>query len=299
LTGNSWKLNILKKNQLYITIKIVLSCLIVLSCISPSTAQDLDVASEPDIASEPDPYTLIKRISVDAKVLSADNLQNLYVITGDGNIIKYNENGKELARFNEFSLGIPTHLDATDPFQVLVFYPDFMTIVTLNTTLNKMGTYELFDLDINFANNLCFANDGNVWIYDGSTLELKKYSHQGEVLQSSQSLSFEFEETVNPNFLLQRSNTLFLNDSLMGVLVFDLYGQYRELIPIKGLTNFQVVDNRLIYPNDNTLVAIDLAVFSAEKIVLPALANPMTDLIQIEKSRLYVGGETELLIYKY
>ncbi len=261
-----------------------------LCCLKASIAQELE---------KPETYQLVKNISVDAKVLSTDNLQNLYVITGDGNIIKYNEDGEEVARFNEFSLGIPTHLDATDPFQVLAFYPDFMTIVTLSTALNKRGMYELFDLEINFANNLCFSNDGNVWIYDGSTLELKKYSHTGAVLQSSQSLSFEFEETVNPNYLLQRSNTLFLNDSLLGVLVFDLFGQYRELIPIKGLASFQVLDNRLIYPQGNRLIAVDLAVFSAEKIVLPSTANPMTDLIQLEKSRLYVARESELLIYKY
>lgn len=248
---------------------------------------------------ETTPYQLLKRISIEAEVLSTDNLQNLYVITSDGNIVKYNEDGEELARFNEFSLGIPTHLDATDPFQVLAFYPDFMTVLTLNTTLNKIGTYELFDLDINFANNLCFANDGNVWIYDGSTLELKKLSRQGEVLQSSQPLSFEFDEDVNPNFLLQRSNTLFLNDSLMGVLVFDMHGQYRELIPLKGLSNFQVLDNRLIYPKDSVLVAVDLAIFSAERVLLPAGVNLSTDFIQVEKSRVYVGRESELLIYKY
>jgi len=246
-----------------------------------------------------DPYQLISRIEVDARVLSTDNLQNLYVITGDGEIVKYNQDGKEMSRFNEFSLGVPTHLDATDPFRVLVFYPDFMTVVTLSTTLNKMGSYELFDLDINFANNLCFANDGNVWIYDGSTLEIKKYSHTGEVLQSSRSLSFEFEEQLNPNFIVQRSNTLFMNDSLVGVLVFDLYGQYRELIPIKGLEDFQVIDNRLIYPNGNGLLAVDLAVFSVEKILLPQDLTLTAEQIHLEKSRLFVAGESELLIYRY
>lgn len=283
----------MRKNQLHIIIKLGICCLIWLNCFSCGVAQEVKRIAEPD------PYQLLKRITVDAKVMSTDNLQNLYVITGDGNVIKYDDEGTEVAQFNEFSLGVPTHLDATDPFQILVFYPDFMTIVTLSTALNKMGSYELFDLDINFANNLCFANDGNIWIYDGSTLELKKYSRQGEVLKSSQSLSFEFDQEVNPNFLLQRSNTLFLNDSLLGVLVFDMYGQYRELIPLKGLSNFQVVDNRLIYPKGKSLLAVDLAVFSVEKIRLPATVNEKTDLIQLEKSRLFVAGASELLIYKY
>lgn len=280
----------MKKNRYHINFKWALSCLLGICLAVGGMAQDIGSS---------DTYQLLKSISIDAKVLSTDNLQNLYVITGDGNIVKFNEDGEELARFNEFSLGIPTHLDATDPFQVLAFYPDFMTVVTLNTTLNKIGTYELFDLDINFANNLCFANDGNVWIYDGSTLELKKLSRQGEILQSSQPLSFEFEEEVNPNFLLQRSNTLFLNDSLMGVLVFDVYGQYRELIPIKGLASFQVLDNRLVYPKDSTLVAVDLAIFSAERVLLPEGVRPDTDYIQLEKSRLYVAEDSLLSIFKY
>lgn len=243
-------------------------------------------------------YKLLQSVKVKVHHLSTDNLQNVFAITKSGEVIKYNSSGKELGRYNEFSLGMPSHLDATNPFQILLFYPDFMTVVTLNSTLNKIAAYELFDLDLNYVNALSFSNDGNIWLYDATTFQVKKVDRNSRVLLTSQNLTFEFEDALNPNILVQRENSLFMNDPEQGILFFDLYGQYDRRLPITGLTDFQVLDNRLLFFEEDKLVAMDLISKFVERIDLPSDVGP-EDLVRLEKSRLFVAKEKTLDFYSY
>lgn len=255
-------------------------------------------AQEEDLFYEASSYELLKSVEVKVNHLSTDNLQNVFAITRNGEVIKYNSSGKELGRYNEFSLGMPSHLDATNPFQILLFYPDFMTVVTLNSTLNKIAAYELFDLDLNYVNDLCFSNDGNIWLYDATTFQVKKVDRNSRVLLTSQNLTFEFEDALNPNFLVQRENILFVNDPEQGILFFDIYGQYDQRLPIKELTDFQVLDNRLLFFEEDKLVAMDLLSKFVEEIKLPSGVGP-EDMVRLEKSRLFVAKEKTLDFYSY
>ena len=102
------------------------------------------IAQEEEIEKQDD-YQLIKTIPIEVSLLSTDKLQNVFVVSKKGEVIKYNPKGEQLALFNEFSLGMPGHIDATNPFQILLFYPDLSTVVLLNNTLNKIAEFDLLE----------------------------------------------------------------------------------------------------------------------------------------------------------
>lgn len=72
-----------------------------------------------------------------------DKLHQIYVITPDNNIIKYDENGDILYRYTNNYLGAPSLIDASNPIQILVYYPGLQTIVTLDVTLNEISRTNL------------------------------------------------------------------------------------------------------------------------------------------------------------
>ncbi len=270
-------------------LKFMLCLLAILAISSTLFAQE-----EEDI--KQDNYQLIKTIPVEVALLSTDKLQNVFVVNKKGEVIKYNPTGEELARFNEFALGMPGHIDATNPFQILLFYPDQGTVVLLNNTLNKIAEYDLLEFD--FITTLCFSNNGKIWLYDPAAFQLKKVDRNGRILLTSQELSLVLEDGLNPNFMLERNNQLFVNDSTLGVLIFDVYGQFIRTLPLLSLESFQVLGNQLLYFKKGILNSLNLQSLTNQEIRLPQAVKE-TDFVRVENGRLFIGTDKKLWVYSF
>lgn len=259
-----------------------------------------NLAAQADISTTPldSNYTHIATISEKVTFITTDKLLNVYVITARGEFVKYTPEGKEIARYNNFSLGNPSLADATNPFQILLYFPEFMTVVTLDNTLNEAARYELFDLNVSEVDALCFANDGNVWLYDPTTFSLKKIDRNSKVLLESENFTFIFDELPEPNFLIERNNRLYMNDPQRGVFIFDVYAAYETLIPVMGLENLQVIDEQLVYAKGATLQAFHTQMLYTRSLALPHEADEQ-DRINIERNRVFIVKENEVIFYKF
>ena len=244
-------------------------------------------------------YELIKKIDINAKWMATDKLQQLYIITTENEVIKYSPEGIELFRFSNNTLGDLTHIDITNPFSVLLYYPDFLTIYTLDRTLNKTGEFNLLDLNLTDVETVGMSNDNNVWLYDFVFYKIKKVNRNGEVLRESIiNLSNEFEYPLQPNFILERENWLYVNDPNLGILVFDIYAQYQKTIEIKNLTYFQIIDNQLIYKEKEQLKSFHLKSLSTQIIDLPEGVS-LENQIAIQKSKLFVRKKDGVEVYGF
>lgn len=268
---------------------IILSFLILPSCSAKIAPPPPDTSA----------YELIKKIDIQSKWIATDKLQQLYIITIQNEVIKYSPEGKELFRFSNNTLGDLTHIDITNPFSVLLYYPDFLTIYTLDRTLNKTGEFSLLDLNLTDVKTVGMSNDNNVWLYDLVFYKIKKINRNGEILRESIiNLSNEFEYPLQPNFILERDNWLYVNDPNLGVLVFDIYAQYQKTIDIKNLTYFQIIDNQLIYKEKEQLKSFNLKSLSTKIIDLPDEIS-LENQIAIQKSKLFVRKKDGVKIYEY
>jgi len=167
-----------------------------------------------------------------------------------------------------------------------------------DNTLNEAARYDLFDLEVSEVDALCFANDGNLWLYDPTTFTLKKIDRNAEVLLESENFTFLFDELPEPNFLIERNNRLYMNDPKRGVFVFDVYGAYETLIPVTELDGFQMIDEQLVYAKGGTLQAFHFQMLYTRAIALPRGANEQ-DKISIERNRLFVVKENEVIFYTF
>ncbi len=244
-------------------------------------------------------YKLIKKIDIQAKWIATDKLQQLYVITTDNEVIKYSPEGKELFRFSNNMLGDLTHIDITNPFSVLLYYSEFLTVYTLDRTLNKTGEFSLLDLNLTDVETVGMSNDNNVWLYDFVFYRIKKINRNGEVLRESIiNLRNEFESALQPNFILERDNWLYVNDPNLGILVFDIYAQYQKTIDIKGLSYIQIIDNQLIYKEKDQLKSFNLKSLSTKIIDLPEGVS-LENQIAIQKSKLFVRKKDGVEVYSF
>src|SRR5215471_5938120 len=81
-------------------------------------------------------------IPLGGKTIRCDAFHQLYVLSADGSISKYDSTGKLLDSYHENKYGNNARPDASNPLQLLVNYPDYSVIVLLDNTLSEITTFQ-------------------------------------------------------------------------------------------------------------------------------------------------------------
>lgn len=243
----------------------------------------------------PDEYKLIKSIPTSAQDITTDHLKNIYLITNDNKVERYDSLGILNGVFGDKRFGAISGVDATSPFNILIFFKDFATLLTCDNRFNTKNLYKLTTLDINYVSAACLSHDNYIWFYDQQASRLKKIDSKYNILYNSADLSQLLGFSISPNFLIERDGFIFLNDPDLGILVFDMYGTYYNSFPIMGLDSFQVIKNNVIFLSEGKLKIFNYTDQSVREIPLPGVKEIRN--VKLEKGRLYVLTESDLRIY--
>jgi hypothetical protein len=117
-----------------------------------------------------------------------------------------------------------------------------------------------------------------------------KISHQsGNIAQLT-------GNAIKPTALFENNNRVYLCDTIIGVLVFDVFGTYIKTIPIKSIIDLQV-ENNVIYFIDKK----GFGSFNNDLLKQNELPLPMSDIkqIRLQKNRVFMRMFKKIDIYSY
>ena len=223
---------------------------------------------------------------------------NAYVIKAKNNLVKVLPDGNESYNFNILKYGSLGHIDTRNPLNLLVFFPDYATLALLDNTLSLQTELSLYSAGINQISATCLSYDNNIWVYDQVTLRLLKIDQAMKIIARSEDFSSIFFQEINPNFMLERDNQIFLNDPEVGILVFDIYGTYKKTIPIKKLEKFQYVKQQILYFKENKFLSYNLNSLETREIPLPEYPEDLK-MVRMEQDRLYLLRKNQLDLYSF
>ncbi len=237
-------------------------------------------------------------IQVEASILAADKLKNVYVVNDREEILKFDNSGNQLFTYSDKRLGSIQSLDAYNPLKVLAFYRNFNVVVGLDNTLSPVARYDLAAKGFFVVPSVCLAHDNYLWIFDAQTYRLKKLNEQLKVMVESDDLTSLLEEEIEPTCLLESGNRLFLNNPKTGILVFDIYGTYINQIPLREVELQQVINDQLIYIESGQIKIYNLK--TLDSTVFEHGSSEQTGLqgIRLQKERLFLLTEKALKIYQ-
>ena len=242
-------------------------------------------------------YQLIQTTSINSSYLISDNLQNLYVATSKGQVIKFDKDGKQQFEYNNNRLGEIGKIDVRNPLTILVYYPDLAVVVILDRTLSPIKELNLFDLDVIGPKGIALANDNNIWVYDEITAVLKKVSQTGKVLFESRNLNQITRKNLSPTFLLEKNNLIYLSDMQNGLFVFDNFGQLKQEIPIKGIERFQVEGKQVFFWKDGIGNILETDILEMNAIGLPVMNNGVES-VYLNKAYIYLSTSNTIKVYR-
>ena len=241
-------------------------------------------------------FSFIGTYETKANFIAIDNFSNFYS-ADDNRLFKFSPDGTYLYPYEEFKYGKIGMVDVSNPMKVLVFCPDFMTVITLDKFLAPLTVYSFFDLGYQNISAVAISSDGLLWFYDNNDFKLKKIDETGTIAKESQPLNNVVNITPNPNFMIEKDNVVYLNDPEIGIMVFDVFGNYIKTVPIKGLKKFQVFQDQVVYFENNKLNAFNLVTLDLKSIQLPDTTEVI--MAAIQKNRMAILKNDRVDFYRY
>jgi hypothetical protein len=170
---------------------------------------------------------------------NTDNLGNIYLVN-DAELVKYNPQGKRTARYSNLKLGAITAIDAMNPLKILVYYRDYQQVIFLDNQLSLQGkSVALEALDLEQSSIVCASVNNGFWVYDRRNNELSRFDETARKVASTGNLRQVLSGQVMPVSMREHNNYLYLNCPGSGIYVFDIFGAFTKLLPLKGVTRFQ------------------------------------------------------------
>lgn len=211
----------------------------------------------------------VAKIDTIAKAIYADNLDNVYLLSGRDELLKYDAKGVLRWRYSNNRFGKLYSVDVSDPLRVVLFYADFQQIVVLNNNLNEITSYSFAKNGNLLVSAVASGNNNSLWIFDRASNVLVKLSSNFTEDIRSANLFQLFDEVVDAKKLAASDQYVFLQRRNNGILQFDRFGGYVRELPIDSLTDFNITSNVIAYVKDHTLVKYHPVSFEQSKQQLP------------------------------
>jgi hypothetical protein len=229
--------------------------------------------------------------------MTSDYLQNLYIITPTNDIIKYDKTGKKLATANYKVLGNIGSIDASNPFELYVFYRDQNQVLFLDNLLNMRGSCNLETINVSQVACLGRSFDNQIWLFDLADLKLKKFSKELKLLLESASFnSLPIGNNINPSQLIDNNNQVYILNNL-DILEFDIFANYNKIILKDSMSGFQWQNNQFFYFKNHKVNVFTPKNFSLDTKTYDIPEN--TTNIRIEKERLYILTDEYVILRTY
>ena len=223
--------------------------------------------------------SILFKLEVTSTFFTTDNLFNIYFINDKNEIIKFNYVDTSLITYSNKNLGRPVLIDASNPMKLLIFYPDFNSIVLLSNKLAELSIIQLNNFNQIFYQPVAVCKESEsdfIWIYDDLTRKLFKLDESGIVVAQSEPFDQLFDFTIQQPKIFSVNDNVFLYAADEGLLVFDTYANY--------INTFSQLPNELQQVSESYYTSISdgkIIVFNTESTTISEIIYDEKNVLQV------------------
>ena len=201
---------------------------------------------------------------------NVDNLNNIYLITNNNQLKKFDEKGDSVSIFNDVKrYGNPSSVDVSNPLKILLYYKPFSTVLVLDRLLNMRNTINFRKQNIFSVQTIAASYDNNIWLFDEQDYKLKKIDEEGRLQQETTDFRMLFDSVPSPLQLIDRDSFVYLYDPEKGFYIFDYYGTYKNRLAFLNWSNVEVSGKMMYGFSNNKLYSYELKSLLLREYKLP------------------------------
>lgn len=182
---------------------------------------------------------------------TVDLFDNVYAWSGPS-LMQYDRDGNLVRNYSNPSLGTITHVDASYPSKILVFYQEAACIVLLDNQLSPIGnTLNLLDHNMFTISLAAMAGTSKIALYDNQNQTLLLSDLQ---LNITGTTHCQMESDFHPTSMQSsQEKNILLTDTTKGVYLFDILGSFQQKIMLPNTICAQMVGDELVYLQNGIL----------------------------------------------
>ena len=220
-------------------------------------------------SSTPDALILKKKKEGNFIAVSTDDFGYIYLTNKDKNLIKCSSNLDSLYTFESKNLKVDL-VAPQNALKILVLDKNLNNVVFLDKTLSPTSEeISLNDFELPLVEAIAMSRDNNFWLYDTDAQELKKFNTKFNQITTSGNLLNIVNETWFPFLLKEKGEKVYLADSTRGIMEFDFFGGYLRTLPFLVKNNFNIVEDNLLWIENDSLIIQDMLLPNKKQIALP------------------------------
>ena len=265
---------------------ILLLCLLLLTAVT-SVAQQLEA-------------TFIRTIAVGSSTaISTDRSGAVYLLNPRRNIVQLDSLSRLITLYSPTNNARVTTIDAWNSMKVLAFYADRQELLLLDRFLTPITSVALADFEINnTVKAAALASDDGFWLFDETDFKLSKLDLRLRKITIETPLNLVLDRNkFDIRMLREYQNQVYLLDYNSGIYVFDNLGNYKQKLPITGVSHIGFLNNELYFVKEGSLHFYDLYKHQPRTIVFPENKNYTTALAT--KNRLYLFSGKAADVYSW
>lgn len=206
------------------------------------------------------------QIDHEATLVASDSLGKLYQIDNKA-IVKYSKEGKQIANYALLNTGAISSIDTRNALQTMLFFNEQQEIILLDNMLGLTRKIQLADY-FDWIDLACFSNRDNAfWFYSISNQSLIKTNKDLQVIAELNNIGQLLSIDLNPVQLLERNENIYLLDPENGIIIFDIFGNYKSKISIRNISKIEVNEPYIYYLSNNSIYSYQKLTFDKQNIV--------------------------------
>jgi hypothetical protein len=216
----------------------------------------------------------ITSVTVSDKIVFAtvDRVGELYAVTENGQIQKFDINGKLLSVYKNGPA--PTLFEPRDGSRLFAFFRSQRKIEYLKPSFE---VYDAILIDSAFVIDpwiACSFGDHNLVVIDAADRTLKKINPRTSTVEVDVALPSTLTSPLSDvDYIREYQGFIFLLDRQTGIHVFNGMGRWLKTVPVKQLSYFNFIGEELYYAANNGLHFVNLFSGEERQIQLPKTAH--------------------------
>jgi len=244
-------------------------------------------------------FTQIKSYDINNSEIAAVDYIGNYYLQNNNELWMFNRADTLYRKFSLINLADVSNIDASNALKIQLYYRELGKILYIDNNISDFTTtISLNELDLAQSTLVCTSYDNGFWSYLPGTSSLYRYDQYTKKVVDIESVNrFVRIGTMEPTFMKEYSNQLYLFLPGYGMLVFDVFGAYVQTLPFKELQFPDIQSGELIHFKNDTLVFQALNDIKSQR-SLPLPHHENLQSVRYSSGKVYMLTDKKLFIYK-
>jgi hypothetical protein len=221
----------------------------------------------------------IKTIPGKFSYCKPDGLGNIFALTQNGQLKKYNTSYDSMGVFNDVRRYGRLHsISFGNALRTLLYFKEYRTILILDRLMQVVNRIDLRKSNVFQVSLVTLGYDNSIWLFDEQESKLKKINEEGEMTLETADLRLVLGDAIKPQTIFDLGGNVYLYDPMKGLFIFDYYGGFSKRIALLDWSAVQPLGKNIVGIKNNTLMVYTPNSIDISELGLPLSLQKMQNL---------------------